>query len=374
MTKQTYLCMLVQIILIGLLASCIQATSLPTLTAEILPTSTFELITPSETSPLPNKNDTVSPTASPTLQFVTVTPTPTTENPLLQLTYVSDRPCETCLYGIASTIYAIDVGCLDAKTLCFSEPRQLFEWDRWISAADWSPDGNRLVFESEGNLFIGNWNGTDVLQLPSDPGSEHSPRWSPEGDQIAYIFLPQRPESEALGPALIQVYDIASGQITSIMDGFYDPHGVDWLPTGEISIIAKVSETDWTEVINIVSVDGTVIRQLPENAKDYTQIGGLAFSPEQQELAFVGIINPTTGKTTTNIYLTDMNGNSAINITTGMGYIISLVWSPLGNWLAFASNREGDWSIYLIKPDGTQLELVTQSTSDESYPAWRMIP
>ena len=45
-------------------------------------------------------------------------------------------------------------------------------------------------------------------------------------------------------------------------------------------------------------------------------------------------------------------------------------WSPSGGAIAFASNRNGHYDIFLIAPDGTGLVQVTSEGADERYPAW----
>ena len=43
---------------------------------------------------------------------------------------------------------------------------------------------------------------------------------------------------------------------------------------------------------------------------------------------------------------------------------------PFGPWVAFASNRGGDYDIYLVHPDGTGLNALAQSTGDDLFPSW----
>lgn len=46
------------------------------------------------------------------------------------------------------------------------------------------------------------------------------------------------------------------------------------------------------------------------------------------------------------------------------------VWSPDGSQIAFASDRDGDMEIFLMRADGTNLRQLTDNTSIESKPSW----
>lgn len=45
-------------------------------------------------------------------------------------------------------------------------------------------------------------------------------------------------------------------------------------------------------------------------------------------------------------------------------------WSPSGDRLLFASDRDGDFEIYSIRPDGTGLERLTHDPAADRSPAW----
>ena len=45
-------------------------------------------------------------------------------------------------------------------------------------------------------------------------------------------------------------------------------------------------------------------------------------------------------------------------------------WSPKGDRIAFVSNRDGDFEIYTIKPDGTDLRRLTHSPGNDSHCVW----
>ncbi len=45
-------------------------------------------------------------------------------------------------------------------------------------------------------------------------------------------------------------------------------------------------------------------------------------------------------------------------------------WSPDGNAMVFASDRDGDYDIYTMHADGSALEKLTDLPDDEGLPAW----
>lgn len=45
-------------------------------------------------------------------------------------------------------------------------------------------------------------------------------------------------------------------------------------------------------------------------------------------------------------------------------------WSPKGDRIAFVSNRDGDFEIYTIKPDGTDLCRLTHSPGNDAHCTW----
>ena len=46
------------------------------------------------------------------------------------------------------------------------------------------------------------------------------------------------------------------------------------------------------------------------------------------------------------------------------------MWSPSGDRIAFTSDRDGDYEIYVMNSDGTNLTKVTENSDDDSDPTW----
>jgi Tol biopolymer transport system component len=45
-------------------------------------------------------------------------------------------------------------------------------------------------------------------------------------------------------------------------------------------------------------------------------------------------------------------------------------WSPDGQRIAFASDRDGDWDVYIMNADGSGLRRMTANPSTDAQPVW----
>ncbi|SVE50169.1 uncharacterized protein METZ01_LOCUS503023, partial [marine metagenome] len=79
------------------------------------------------------------------------------------------------------------------------------------------------------------------------------------------------------------------------------------------------------------------------------------------------------------IYLMDADGSNLTNISAALSQIggdpelvgskdLGPVWS--GDQIAFHSDRSGDWDIYVTDREGSQLDKLTDSPSLDMYPSW----
>src|SRR5215471_7404099 len=94
-----------------------------------------------------------------------------------------------------------------------------------------SPDGARVVFvrnfndimkdRKRSNLWIVNHDGSDLRPLTTGNENDHSPRWSPDGQRLAYV-------STSDGSAQIYVRWMDSGQIAKVTRCPKSPSGMEW--------------------------------------------------------------------------------------------------------------------------------------------------
>lgn len=61
---------------------------------------------------------------------------------------------------------------------------------------------------------------------------------------------------------------------------------------------------------------------------------------------------------------------SVQRLTNHEGEDMLPAWSPDGNKIAFSSDRDGDWEIYIMQADGTDIRQLTDNTIIDSKPSW----
>lgn len=105
-----------------------------------------------------------------------------------------------------------------------------------------------------------------------------------------------------------------------------------------------------------------------------------AWSPDGTKLAFVmGAMLNSAGVTTGFIQVMNADGTNPVYLTlsnTGGGTDYQPEWSPDGTKIAFTTRREGDFDIYIMNADGTNLhnifvsEPINSGQPGEADPSW----
>ena len=187
----------------------------------------------------------------------------------------------------------------------------------------WNPGGEKIVWAKVAglppsvDLYLSNSNGSDSKQLTDDSAYETAPSWSPDGIHIAYI-------SDEGGSQNVYVMNVESGEITQLTDTkFYDYQPV-WSMAGDrILFISEQNESMSTGALEffLINPDGS----------DLQKLGDEVFKGD-------------------------------------------LTYAPYGGQVAFMSNETGNWHIYVMDSDGSNVERLTNGDSNNLFPAWRPVP
>src|SRR5947208_5564353 len=281
------------------------------------------------------------------------------------------------------------IGLLCFATLVFAQERR-FTIDellkvRRVGDSQVSPKGDLVAFtitdmsvtanKGTTQIYVVPLSGGEVRQLTNDEHSSASPRWSPDGERLAFI-------SARDGEDQIWTIDVSSGalkKITTLSTGAGDPV---WSPDGKWLAFAsdvypeclddacnkrRADEVAASKVkahvatrllyrhwkawkegmrthVFVVSSAGGEARDLTPGDYDAPpfSLGGptdYVFSPDSKELAFVSNHDKVEATSTNaDVFLVSVKGGSAKNITAANhGYDGSPQFSPDGRFIAYRS-------------------------------------
>jgi TolB protein len=218
----------------------------------------------------------------------------------------------------------------------------------WLS---WSPDGSRLLVESDGGIDVVGADGSPGIRIPA-LHFPSSAQWSPDGRRIAYDN----------GRSLYLVDADGGGKPRLLARGVNSPTGTwSWSPAGDRIVYPGVDARGGTGIF-IVNTSGAPrsrriqIRPRPSAAHAaylyrLPTYGTASWSPDGSRIAFQW--DDGRGRCCVNswIYVMKADGSGATRIHRGN----IRAWSPNGRKLAFAEGIIDDFSLSIVNADGSGL-------------------
>jgi Tol biopolymer transport system component len=233
----------------------------------------------------------------------------------------------------------------------------------------WSPDGRKITFASSRagshDIFVMDADGSNLSNLTNMPGSDLEPAWSPDGKLIA--FDAWRDTGSGPGTAQIYLMNASGTNQVRLTQGSATYRGPSWSPDGKK--LAFWGGTGQSEIF-VIGVDGTDMTQLTSDTRTgnvvrYENIQS-AWSPDGTRIAF-----SSNRDESYNIYVMNTDGSNVRKLTTGTGNNNSPAWSPDGLCITFSSDRNGNAELYAMNADGSNQTRLTNTASNENSPAWQ---
>ena len=215
----------------------------------------------------------------------------------------------------------------------------------------------RIAFVSDrsGNndIFTMNDDGSDVIQVTTDPGSDVSPSWSPDCTEIVFTSL-----REGL-PHLYVIGADGTGERALTSGTTWSDQQPTWSATGPIAFISdRFGQND----LFTINEDGSGLTRLttnPGSDKDPS------WGPGGTRIAFA-----SNRSGVYQIYTMGLATKDLKLLTTGLTPSRQPAWSRGGAKIAFVGSSTGSAQIWIMGRDGSAPVCLTSDTGPDSHPSW----
>jgi Tol biopolymer transport system component len=204
-----------------------------------------------------------------------------------------------------------------------SGARRLYASAEWAAHPRWSPDGQRIAFEAfdqasgHTHVYVMSSDGSNVQMLAPSLGDNFNPDWSPDGTKL--LFVSNRSGRNWWTMYVMQADGSGEQQLAADNACTSNVGGARWSPNG--SRISYTCDAEYGGVIYTIGADGSD-RQRVEAP------GALAvWSPGGDQIAFMADHNTDYVH---QVYVRDMPIGTPSRITNDSGGYIVTDWGPLG--------------------------------------------
>jgi Tol biopolymer transport system component len=216
----------------------------------------------------------------------------------------------------------------------------------------------------------------NITQITKWRNEDVWPSVSPDGEKIAFMSRQKTTKGVSINYDIWTV-DTASNRIfTQLTNHPADECYPSWTSDSKrIFFSSPRINNNWSIWRINVGGTGAATQITSRDLNDFAP----SVSPDEKKVAFNSkerydaLLEKEAGepwvyfkKTMPYIWSTNIDGSELTQIIEGFAPI----WSPDSLKIAFCSNISGNWDIWLISPDGSELTQLTTEKSDEVTPNW----
>lgn len=225
-----------------------------------------------------------------------------------------------------------------------------------IMSPKWSPDGSKLIYSAESNrqwgVFIYDFKTAKERNIVSLEGTTVSGNFLPNGREFVF-------SSTKDGRSNVYIGDLSTGKGMRLIASAWIDTSPTVSPDG--TAVAFVSNRSGSPQIYVADIRGDGVRRLTFEGSYNTSP---AWSPKGDKIAFVRM-TPNGNQ----IFVMKSDGSSVTQLTnTGINEDPS--FSPDGNFITFTSTRGGQRGIFIMRADGSAQMRLTPVNMAASLPSW----
>jgi Tol biopolymer transport system component len=243
----------------------------------------------------------------------------------------------------------------------------------------YSPDGSKIAFVSENQIFVMNADGSRRRQVTTSPTAKTDPAWSADGTRIAYVSnsfdVDQQTDLEIWA---IRADGTSRTQLTS--NTFPDTRPA-WSPLGNKIAFVSTRTGDTDRNVYVMNSDGTnqlsiTANSLPGCSPNCYQghDDDPSWSPDGLKIAYIHGDGPAGGGLP-DIWTMDPNGDNKNNVSNSNTVSYAQpAWSPRGDRFAAVGATDTNRNIYVMNSDGTGQVPIDTNAKNDVAPDWQPIP
>lgn len=232
-----------------------------------------------------------------------------------------------------------------------------------VDDAAWSPDGQKLVFIKNSDVYVSSRAGTESVKLATVNGRPYSPRFSPDGRCIRFTVGDVETNTSTL-------WEIESNgsNLHEMLPGWNKSQrqccGV-WTADGRYYIF-QASQSSPTAVTSLWALDETEShaghKALPTRLTDAPMSFGNPWpSPDKNKIWALGV------QPVTEIVKYDAATGSYSRLLSGIS-ATDLDFSPDGKWVSYVAVPDG--TLWRSRTDGSEPKQLTFAPTRAALPRW----
>jgi TolB protein len=239
-----------------------------------------------------------------------------------------------------------------------------------------SPDGNSLVFQSDrtGNWDIYSMNltqgETSTKRLTDDVEADENPSFSPDGRFIVFTSTRDDKSSKKYKAREIYYMDGAGKNVRKVTTSYgsdnWSPSFVDTTTILFASDRADFSNRPfWQKPSALFTIEKSGNFLFKSYGDEKSTFTDPSIKPGSGQIVFA----EKKSENDYEIFVANMDGkDKPVNITNSAGNDLQPNVSKNGNFVAFVSDRDGNYEIYKMQIDGREQTRISYDDGDDIFP------